>query len=45
VGYNNRNSQTNKLFVPAGATGYEGSYWTSVLFDTKKCGFTKEEIS
>lgn len=28
------------LYVPAGATGYDTSYWASVLLDSTKCGFT-----
>ena len=35
---------TNKLYVPAGATGYNASYWASVLLDSTKCGFTLEEM-
>lgn len=36
---------TNKLYVPAGATGYNASYWSSVLLDSTKCGFTLEEMA
>ena len=28
------------LYVPAGATGYDASWWASVLLDSTKCGFT-----
>lgn len=44
TGRNTYSSGTNKLYVPAGATGYDSSYWVSVLLDSTKCGFTKEEI-
>ena len=33
---------TNKLYVPAGATGYNASYWANVLLNSTKCGFTLE---
>ena len=36
---------TNKLRVPAGATGYNASYWSSVLLYSTKCGFTLEEMT
>ena len=35
---------TNRLYVPSGATGYNASYWASVLLDSTKCGFTLEEM-
>ena len=28
------------LYVPAGATGYDASYWASVWLDSTKSGFT-----
>lgn len=28
------------LYVPVGATGYEESYWASMLLDSTRCGFT-----
>ena len=31
---------TNKLYVPAGATGYNASYWLSPLCNSTMCGFT-----
>ena len=36
---------TNRLYVPAGATGYNASYWSSVLLNSTKCGFTLEEMA
>lgn len=36
---------TNKLYVPVGATGYNASYWSNVLLDSTKCGFTLEEMT
>ena len=36
---------TNKLYVPSGATGYNASYWSSVLLDSTKCGFTLEYMA
>lgn len=44
TGRNSYSAGTNKLYVPAGATGYTSSYWGSVLLDSTKCGFTKEEM-
>lgn len=44
TGRNSYSSGTNKLYVPAGATGYTSSYWGSVLLDSTKCGFTLENI-
>lgn len=44
AGKDTKSQGINKLYVPAGATGYEGGYWDSVLFDSTKCGFTKVEI-
>ena len=38
-------SGTNKLIVPSKATGYNSSYWSSVLCNSTKCGFTLTEIS
>lgn len=45
IGYTNRSAGTNKFYVPAGATGYDTSYWTSYLQNKSYCGFTKEEIA
>ena len=45
IGYTNRSAGTNKFYVPAGATGYDESYWTSRLQNKSYCGFTKEEIA
>lgn len=36
---------TNKLYVPAGATGYNASYWADPLCSSTKCGFTLEEMA
>ncbi|MBO7688621.1 MAG: leucine-rich repeat protein [Kiritimatiellae bacterium] len=36
---------TNKLIVPAGATGYTSSYWLDPLCSSTKCGFTLQEAS
>jgi hypothetical protein len=35
----------NSLYVPAGATGYNASYWSSVLCNSSMCGFTLIENS
>lgn len=35
---------TNRLRVPAGATGYTSSYWLNPLCQSSMCGFTLEEI-
>ena len=40
TGRNTYNTGENILYVPQGATGYESSYWLSVLLDATKCGFT-----
>ena len=40
TGRNNYDKGTNILYVPSGATGYDTSYWASVLLDSTKCGFT-----
>jgi hypothetical protein len=45
IGYTNRSAGTNKFYVPAGATGYDESYWKSYLQSKSYCGFTKEEIA
>ena len=45
TGRNNYDKGTNILYVPSGATGYESSYWKSVLLDSTKCGFTINYIS
>ena len=44
VGRNTYSTGTNRLYVPAGAIGYDTSPWSDVLLDPDKCGFTKEEI-
>lgn len=44
TGRNSYSAGTNRLYVPAGATGYTSSYWGSVLLDSTKCGFTLEEM-
>lgn len=44
TGYNSYSSGTNKLKVPAGATGYNTGYWLDPLCNSSKCGFTLEEI-
>lgn len=31
---------TNKLYVPAGATGYDQGQWKDPLCNAEKCGFT-----
>ena len=36
---------TNRLYVPAGATGYDASYGLSPLCNSTMCGFTKEEVA
>lgn len=33
---------TNRLYIPAGATGYDASYWADPLCSSTKCGFTRE---
>lgn len=35
---------TNRLYVPAGATGYDASYWADPLCNSSKCGFTRATI-
>ena len=40
TGRNNYDKGTNILYVPAGATGYNASYWLDPLQDSTKCGFT-----
>ena len=40
TGRNNYDKGTNILYVPSGATGYDASYWVSILLDSTKCGFT-----
>jgi hypothetical protein len=30
---------TKTLYVPTGATGYDKSYWASILLDSSKCNF------
>lgn len=43
MGYNNRTAGTNKLRVPAGATGYDVAPWKSYVLSTSYCGFAIEE--
>ena len=43
TGCNYASAGTNRLYVPAGATGYDSSYWLDPLQDSSKCGFTKVE--
>jgi hypothetical protein len=43
-GYNYRNNKVNKLYVPMSSTGYDSGYWSSHLYNTSYCGFTKETI-
>ena len=45
IGRNTYNTGNNKLIVPAGATGYDSSYWADPLQDNTKCGFTLEYSS
>jgi hypothetical protein len=40
VGRNTYNKGENKLYVPAGATGYDTGYWLDPLQNSSKCGFT-----
>jgi hypothetical protein len=40
TGRNNYDKGTNILYVPSDATGYNASYWSSVLLNSTKCGFT-----
>ena len=40
TGRNTYNKGVNKLYVPAGATGYNSSYWLDPLQNASKCGFT-----
>ena len=44
TGYNTYDQGINKLKVPAGATGYEESYWADPLQNSSYCGFTIEYI-
>ena len=44
IGYNNRGTGINKLYVPTGATGYDTGYLYSTLQGVS-CGFTKVELS
>ena len=43
TGRTSYSSGTNKLYVPAGATGYDASYWASILLNSTRCGFTLVE--
>ena len=40
AGRNTYNTGENKLYVPAGATGYDTGYWLDTLQNATKCGFT-----
>lgn len=40
TGRDNYNNGINRLRIPLNATGYDTSYWSSVLLDSSKCGFT-----
>jgi hypothetical protein len=40
TGYNTRSAGTNKLYVPADATGYNTGHWLDPLQNAEKCGFT-----
>lgn len=43
TGYNTRSTGTNKLYVPADATGYDTGTWLDPLQNSEKCGFTLEK--
>lgn len=46
VGYNTRNQGINRLYVPKGCSAnYNTSYWSSILLDSSKCGFTIYELN
>lgn len=40
VGRDSYSTGENMLYVPAGATGYDTSYWADPLQNAEKCGFT-----
>lgn len=40
TGRNSYNTGENILYVPQGATGYDGGDWTGKLLNPDKCGFT-----
>ena len=40
TGRNTYNTGENILYVPAGATGYDASYWLDPLRNAEKCGFS-----
>lgn len=40
TGRNTYSTGQNILYVPAGATGYDSSYWLNPLQNASKCGFT-----
>lgn len=42
TGRNTHDQGINKLYIPAGATGYDTSYWLDPLQNAEKCGFTIE---
>lgn len=43
IGYSNRTSGINKLYVPYDSEGYDEGHWTNYLYSTSYCGFTKVE--
>lgn len=46
IGYSNKSYGKNKLYVPAGATGYDDDNWGSSYLQNKSyCGFTKVELT
>jgi hypothetical protein len=40
TGYNTSQDGINKLYVPAGATGYDEGAWVNTLLNPNKCSFT-----
>ena len=44
TGRNTYNQGVNKLYIPAGATGYDTGAWLDPLQNASKCGFTIEYI-
>ena len=40
IGRDTYDKGTNRLYVPAGATGYDTGVWKDVLCNPEKCGFT-----
>jgi hypothetical protein len=39
TGRNTYSAGTNTLYIPQNSTGYNSSYWSSVLLNSTKCGF------